>query len=135
VGCEHASPQVRAQAFGYRYIRQIGLFQDLPAGSRVLGKKTLELDHQTSLFIYDFENLIGGSRHPVKVVGDDIGTTARQTRRSFRSGGLRYTLPGLRLGIGSGAEQERPGKTSDALLQGLVVLQKHIGVSLARSGN
>jgi hypothetical protein len=58
-GCEHACTQVRAQAIGYRSIRQIGLFKDLPARPRVLGKKALKLDHQTSLFVHDFENLIG----------------------------------------------------------------------------
>jgi len=55
---EHTGPQVRAQAFSYRYIRQIGLFQNLPAHSRVLRQKPLQLDHQTSLFVDDFEDLI-----------------------------------------------------------------------------
>jgi len=57
--CEHAGAQLRAQPFSYRYIRQIGLFQDLPAHSCVLRKKALQLNHQTCFFIQDFENLVG----------------------------------------------------------------------------
>jgi hypothetical protein len=95
--CEHAVTQVRAQTFGDRYISQIGLFKDLPAHTRVLGENALQFDHQANFFIHDFENLISRSRHPLKIVRDDIRRTARHTRRNSRSGRLRYSLLGFLL--------------------------------------
>jgi hypothetical protein len=55
---ENASTQIRLQPFKDCTIGQIGLLQDLSAHPRILGKETLQLDHQTSLFIDDFEDLV-----------------------------------------------------------------------------
>jgi hypothetical protein len=57
-GRENASTQIRLQPFKDCTIGQIGLLQDLSARPRVLGKETFKLDHQTSLFIDDFEDLV-----------------------------------------------------------------------------
>jgi hypothetical protein len=95
--CKYAGAQVRPQPFSYRHISQIGFFKNLSAHSGVLGKKALQLDHETSFFVQDFEDLVSRGSHPVKVVRDDVGRAHGYTRRSFRTGPLRCSLLGLLL--------------------------------------
>src|SRR5260370_15305943 len=70
--CKHADAEIQAQSLRYRCFSQIGLFENLPAHPSVLREETLELHHQTSLFVEHFENLVSRGGDAVKIVRNNI---------------------------------------------------------------
>jgi hypothetical protein len=62
---EDTGAQIRAETLRHGNIRQVRLFENLPADASLLSKEALQLHHQTSLFIQDFEDLVSRGRHAV----------------------------------------------------------------------
>jgi hypothetical protein len=74
---ENPRPQILPEPLVNRRVAQIRFFQDLPTGSGILRKQLLEFHHEPGIFVQDFQNLLRGGRHAVKIVRDDVRSGPR----------------------------------------------------------